>query len=110
MKIYRSCWAVLLASFWLTLAATSQQASLTAPSPDTVTAAVSSKVGAAAGLPADQLIELLREKPELMIDLKTLAAEQLQAQGVAVQEDSITDEMAGQDRFKCQLASAAGCQ
>lgn len=44
-------------------------------------------------LPASQIIELLRQKPELMIDLKRLAAEQLQAQGVAVQEDQITDEM-----------------
>jgi hypothetical protein len=45
-----------------------------------------------------------------MIDLKKLAAKQPQAQGVAAQEDSITDEMAGQDRLRCQLASAAGCQ
>jgi protein involved in polysaccharide export with SLBB domain len=44
-------------------------------------------------LPAAQIIELLRQKPELMVDLKRLAAEQLQAQGIAVQEDSITDEM-----------------
>jgi protein involved in polysaccharide export with SLBB domain len=44
-------------------------------------------------LPAAQILELLREKPELMVDLKHLAAEQLQAQGIAVQEDAITDEM-----------------
>ena len=44
-------------------------------------------------LPAAQIIQLLREKPELMVDLKRLAAEQLQAQGISVQEDSITDEM-----------------
>ena len=49
--------------------------------------------GADASLPASQIIELLREKPELMVDLKRLAAEQLQAQGIAIQEDSITDEM-----------------
>ncbi len=44
-------------------------------------------------LSADRIIELLRQKPELMIDLKKLAAEQLAAQGVPVQDDSITDEM-----------------
>jgi len=44
-------------------------------------------------LPADRIIELLHQKPELIIDLKRLAAEQLQAQGIAIQEDSITDEM-----------------
>ena len=49
--------------------------------------------GGDAALPADRIIELLREKPELMIDLKKLSAEQLQAQGLAAQEDSITDEM-----------------
>lgn len=55
---------------------------------------------AAAGTPAadgslsaSQIISLLHEKPELMVDLKRLAAEQMQAQGVAIQEDSITDEM-----------------
>ncbi len=49
--------------------------------------------GADVALPASQIIELLNEKPELMVDLKRLAAEQLQAQGIAIQEDSITDEM-----------------
>jgi protein involved in polysaccharide export with SLBB domain len=44
-------------------------------------------------LPADRIIELLREKPELLIELKKVAAEKLQAQGVDVQEDSITDEL-----------------
>jgi len=46
-----------------------------------------------AALRADQIIELLREKPELTIELKKVAAEKLQAQGIDVQEDSITDEM-----------------
>jgi len=93
MKIYKLCWAALLASFWLSVIVSAQQASLAAPGPDSAPTTIPSKAGTAAGLPADQLIELLREKPELMIDLKKLAAEQLQAQGVAVQEDSITDEM-----------------
>jgi len=43
-------------------------------------------------LSTDRLIELLREKPELLIEVKKLAAERLQAQGVDVQENSITDE------------------
>ncbi len=55
--------------------------------------AASAAPGADVALPASQIIELLNQKPELMVDLKRLAAEQLQAQGVAVQEDSITDEM-----------------
>ena len=43
-------------------------------------------------LPADRLIELLREKPELLIEVKKVAADRLQAQGIDVQENSITDE------------------
>ena len=49
--------------------------------------------GADSALSAAQIIELLRQKPELMVDLKNLAAEQLQAQGTPIQADSITDEM-----------------
>jgi len=59
-----------------------------ADSPATLTSSTS-----AAGLPADRIIELLREKPELLIELKKVAAERLQTQGVDVQEDSITDEV-----------------
>lgn len=44
-------------------------------------------------LSASQIMDLLNQKPELMVDLKHLAAEQLQAQGVSIEEDSITDEM-----------------
>src|SRR5215471_6175428 len=46
-----------------------------------------------ASLPADQIIELLHARPELVIELKKVAAQKLQEQGVDVQEDSITDEM-----------------
>ncbi len=86
-------WAAVVLLCLLGTGAVSQQ-----PGPITSTSnddslAASTKVGTEGALPAAQLIELLREKPELMIDLKKLAAEQLQAQGVAVQEDSITDEM-----------------
>ncbi len=43
-------------------------------------------------LPADRIIELLRAKPDLLVEVKKVAAERLQAQGVDVQEESITDE------------------
>src|SRR6516225_11677940 len=59
-----------------------------ADSPATLTSSTS-----AAGLPADRIIELLREKPELLIELKKVAAERLRANGVDIQEDSISDEM-----------------
>lgn len=75
---------VLLSSF-----AHSQQQSMSPAATDT-SSAMPSADGA---LPASQIIELLNQKPELMVDLKRLAAEQLQAQGIAIQEDSITDEM-----------------
>jgi protein involved in polysaccharide export with SLBB domain len=50
--------------------------------------------GAADGaLPASNIIEILNQKPELMVDLKHLVAEQLQAQGINIEEGAITDEM-----------------
>jgi len=69
----------------------SQQVPVATPGTDNSPAAATPLADGA--LPAAQIIELLNEHPELMVDLKRLAAEQLQAQGVAVQEDSITDEM-----------------
>jgi protein involved in polysaccharide export with SLBB domain len=50
-------------------------------------------VGPGVALPADQIIQLLHEKPELVVELKRVAVERLNAQGMSVQEDSITDEM-----------------
>jgi protein involved in polysaccharide export with SLBB domain len=44
-------------------------------------------------LSASQIIALVNAKPELAIELKKLVADQLQAQGEQIQEDSITDEM-----------------
>lgn len=49
--------------------------------------------GSALALAPTQIIEILRERPELVIDLKKVQAERLQSQGVQVQEGSITDEM-----------------
>jgi protein involved in polysaccharide export with SLBB domain len=73
------------------LPAHSQQLPDSTTSPaDSPSAATPSADGA---LPASAIIELLREKPELMVDLKHQAAQQLQTQGIQIQEDSITDEM-----------------
>jgi protein involved in polysaccharide export with SLBB domain len=44
-------------------------------------------------LSASSLIEMLRERPELVVELKKVAADRLTAQGIPTQEDSITDEM-----------------
>ena len=44
-------------------------------------------------LSASALIEMLREQPELVVELKKVAAGRLNAQGIPTQEDSITDEM-----------------
>ena len=44
-------------------------------------------------LSASQIIELVNAMPELAIELKKVVADQLQAAGEQIQEDSITDEM-----------------
>ncbi len=44
-------------------------------------------------LTASQIFSILQEKPEVVIELRSVVATALQQQGVAVQEDSITDEM-----------------
>ena len=44
-------------------------------------------------LSAAQIINLLQDKPELVVELKSFAADQLQQQGIDVSADSITDEM-----------------
>lgn len=88
-------WTCILACFLtpVTVKAQLQEAGSAAFLPEAGQPVPPQNASTAAALPADQLVELLREKPELMIDLKKLASEQLQAQGIAVQEDSITDEM-----------------
>ena len=43
-------------------------------------------------LPADRLIEILRQQPELLDNLKTAAAQRMQDQGLAVRESEITDD------------------
>src|SRR5690348_8458131 len=44
-------------------------------------------------LSASDLIDMLRSHPELVVELKKIAADKLTAQGIPTQEDSITDEM-----------------
>jgi protein involved in polysaccharide export with SLBB domain len=44
-------------------------------------------------LTASQIISILQQKPELVVELKSLVADQLQQQGIQTQADSISDEM-----------------
>jgi protein involved in polysaccharide export with SLBB domain len=44
-------------------------------------------------LTAPQIISILQQKPDLVEELKSMVADQLQQQGVPTQADSITDEM-----------------
>ncbi|HTZ57389.1 MAG TPA: SLBB domain-containing protein [Acidobacteriaceae bacterium] len=44
-------------------------------------------------LTAGQIISILQQKPDIVVELKSLVADQLQQQGVPAQADSITDEM-----------------
>ena len=44
-------------------------------------------------LTASQITDLLRDKPEIVVELKQLTADQLQQQGLKVQSDAITDEV-----------------
>ena len=44
-------------------------------------------------LPATAIIGILKSRPELIIDVKRVTAESMQAQGVDIRDDAITDEM-----------------
>src|SRR5271156_1347489 len=44
-------------------------------------------------LTASQIISILQQRPELMVELKSEVADQLQQQGIQTQADSISDEM-----------------
>jgi protein involved in polysaccharide export with SLBB domain len=46
-----------------------------------------------ASLTAQQIISILQQKPDIVEELKSMVADQLQQQGVPTQADSITDEM-----------------
>ncbi len=44
-------------------------------------------------LTASQIIAILQQRPELVVELKSVVADQLQEQGIQTQADSISDEM-----------------
>jgi protein involved in polysaccharide export with SLBB domain len=44
-------------------------------------------------LTASQIISILQQQPELVVELKSMVADQLQQQGIQTQADSISDEM-----------------
>jgi hypothetical protein len=50
-------------------------------------------MGVATVLSTNQIIAILHAKPEVVVDLKRVMAEYFTQRGIAVQEDSITDEM-----------------
>ena len=52
-----------------------------------------SQIGERTSLTAAQIILILQQKPELVVELKSLVADQLQQQGITTQADAITDEM-----------------
>lgn len=45
-----------------------------------------------AGMPAEDLIEVLRNNPEVMVEVKTVVADAAQQQGLAVQPDALSDQ------------------
>jgi protein involved in polysaccharide export with SLBB domain len=53
----------------------------------------SSQLNQQTSLTAPQIISILQQKPDLVEELKSMVADQLQQQGVPTQADSITDEM-----------------
>lgn len=45
-----------------------------------------------AGMPAEQLIQVLRGNPEVMVEVKSVIADAAQQQGLSVQPDALTDQ------------------
>jgi protein involved in polysaccharide export with SLBB domain len=52
-----------------------------------------SSLSSQGSLSASQIISILQDKPEVVVELKSFAADQLQQQGIDTNADSITDEM-----------------
>ena len=52
-----------------------------------------SQINQRSSLTAAQIISILQQRPELVVELKSLVADQLTQQGIPTQADSITDEM-----------------
>ncbi len=75
---------------------TDSNSSTTSDAPDsrlTSSSSSSNEFSAASSLTAMQINSILQQRPELIVELKSLLADQLQQQGVKIQADSITDEM-----------------
>jgi protein involved in polysaccharide export with SLBB domain len=79
-----------------------QQVAAPATSPgagtDTASAAADTSSSASpfnqrSSLTASQIIAILQQRPELVVELKSVVADQLQQQGIQTQADSISDEM-----------------
>lgn len=68
-------------------------AQLSAPAESLDPAASSADKSTDLTLPASAIIGILKSRPELIIDVKRVAAESMQAQGVDIRDDAITDEM-----------------
>jgi hypothetical protein len=68
------------------------EADASAPTADT-NASSTTSLNPRTSLTAAQIDAVLQQKPELIVDLKSLVADQLQQQGLKIQADSITDEM-----------------
>lgn len=47
---------------------------------------------AESGMPAEQLIQVLRNNPEVMVEIKSVIADEAQQKGVSVQPDALTDQ------------------
>jgi protein involved in polysaccharide export with SLBB domain len=60
---------------------------------DTSSTGTVSSLSSQNSLTATQIITLLQDKPEVVVELKSFAADQLQQQGIDTNADSITDEM-----------------
>jgi protein involved in polysaccharide export with SLBB domain len=52
-----------------------------------------STFGSSGTLSASQIIAILQERPEVVVEIKSLLADQLQQRGTQIQSDDITDEM-----------------
>ena len=78
------CCSVITASGFAQLSAPSSTLDPTTPSADKSTELT---------LPAPAIIGILKTRPELIIDVKRVAAESMQAQGIDIRDDAITDEM-----------------
>jgi protein involved in polysaccharide export with SLBB domain len=75
------------------IAAPSSPAAETTPSDSDSSSSAGSQLNQQTSLTASQIITILQQKPDLVEELKSMVADQLQQQGVPTQADSITDEM-----------------